>query len=160
MGPLQIVIPHKSGHCLSGAIRLAHSLDIYHKIDSNILDAQEAQALLQAGTAGNSSIVVISDGSNVFLNDVLAARRTPFGFSEDALTVNGRPVEGGSSAVFLHPHPTFSAGVMLVMYANTEPGLERALRLFPLRTGLTIPDWIITSEHADKTGAGGVQGAG
>ncbi|KAH9925275.1 uncharacterized protein B0H18DRAFT_1170833 [Fomitopsis serialis] len=37
---------------------------------------------------------------------------------------------------------------------------ERSLRLFPIRTGVPIPDWVVITEHADNMGAGGIEGAG
>ena len=46
------------------------------------------------------------------------------------------------------------------MFSESEAGLERALRLFPLRTGLAVPDWIVVGEGADSMGMGGVEAAG
>ena len=39
-------------------------------------------------------------------------------------------------------------------------GLERAIRLFPIRTGVLSPDWLVVDGRADTIGAAGVQGAG
>ena len=159
-GPLQIVIPRKSAQFLSAATRLAHSLNVYYKLDSNILDAEEAQASLQGGSLGTGNIVVIGDENNVFLDGLLTDGRTPWRLRGGKLTLNGRSLKDGLSAMFLHPHPISSEGLTLVMYAESGLDLERILRLFPLRTGLAIPDWIIVSKRADVTGAGGVEGAG
>lgn len=160
LGPLQIVINRKADNsALQAAQRLAHSLNVYHKLDANILDAQEAQDLHHSGSL-DGNIVLLGDARNVFLERTLAHRRTPFHLHQGALEFNGRRLERDSSAVFLHPHPTSDAAVMMVMYAADELALERALRLFPIRTGLTVPDWLILTEKADKIGAAGVEAAG
>lgn len=49
---------------------------------------------------------------------------------------------------------------MLFICGTDEAGLERALRLFPFRTGVTVPDWLFVGEEADQLGAAGVVGAG
>ena len=49
---------------------------------------------------------------------------------------------------------------MLFIVYNNKDGLERASRLFPIRTGVAVPDWIIVGDKMDKFGAGGVKGAG
>ncbi|CAG8719794.1 5679_t:CDS:2 [Acaulospora colombiana] len=46
------------------------------------------------------------------------------------------------------------------MAFTDEDGLERIFRLFPLRTGIMIPEWIVTGPKADLLGAGGLLGAG
>ena len=156
-GPLQIVIPAKDSRHLSAATRLAHSLDVYHKIDADILETKEVQNLSRASEA---NIVLITDGSDTLLPRLLAGGGTPFAFENGVLTVRGRAIKPDEAAVFLHPHPTYPERLVLVMYADSQPALERALRLFPVRTGITVPDWVIISPEADKIGAGGVVGAG
>jgi hypothetical protein len=41
-----------------------------------------------------------------------------------------------------------------------DSGLEKVLRLFPIRTGVTVPDWVVIGPQADAMGAAGVVGAG
>jgi hypothetical protein len=62
--------------------------------------------------------------------------------------------------LFLHEHPTLVGGRMVFVQSTDHSGLEKALRLFPIRTGITIPDWIIVGPQADEIGAAGVLGAG
>lgn len=49
---------------------------------------------------------------------------------------------------------------MLFILSTDSYGLERAARLFPIRTGITVPDWLVVGESADSIGAAGVIGAG
>lgn len=46
------------------------------------------------------------------------------------------------------------------MLSTDDSGLERVARLFPIRTGVTVPDWLIIDSHSDTLGAGAVAGAG
>jgi hypothetical protein len=46
------------------------------------------------------------------------------------------------------------------MLSSNVAGFERAIRLFPIRTGVAVPDWIIISKDVDEVGAAGVRGAG
>jgi len=49
---------------------------------------------------------------------------------------------------------------MLFILANDQLGLERAARLFPIRTGLALVDWMVIGNQADKRGAAGIEKAG
>lgn len=49
---------------------------------------------------------------------------------------------------------------MLFFLYNDISGLERAARLFPFRTGVAAPDWVVLDERADSFGAAGVVAAG
>jgi hypothetical protein len=62
--------------------------------------------------------------------------------------------------MFLHPHPTNSLGNVLFLRAEDEDDMETVLRLFPMRTGLATPDFLIVSRDAKLLGAAGVKGAG
>jgi hypothetical protein len=67
------------------------------------------------------------------------------------------------AALFLHPHPSSTANeesVMLFMVSTDMLGLERLARLFPIRTGVTVPSWVVLDGHSDHVGAAGIRGAG
>lgn len=160
-GPIQFVVSDDDdGLSLRAAIRLAHSLDVYHKLDVSIVEAHEAVSLLATGTLGSGNIVIVGGRNNTFLKSMLPAASTPFSLDSQGLSLNGRQLRNGSAALFLHPHPASSSALALVIYADAQPALERALRLFPIRTGITVPDWIVVDDTADQFGAGGVQAAG
>lgn len=57
-GPLLFVIPDEDDLSLSYALRLAHDLDTFHKLDVEILTDVEASGLLEAGSLGPQNIVV------------------------------------------------------------------------------------------------------
>lgn len=67
---------------------------------------------------------------------------------------------GRLAILFLQPHPTNAAATSLFLQYTDLDGLERAVRLFPIRTGVLSPDWIVVNGRADKFGAAGVEGAG
>ena len=59
----------------------------------------------------------------------------------------------GVGAIFLHPLPR--SRLLLVLSGTDQEGLERAATLFPYRTGVGQPDWIVVGP---KMGANGMQG--
>jgi hypothetical protein len=49
---------------------------------------------------------------------------------------------------------------MLFMISSDMPGLERLARLFPIRTGVAVPSWVVLTNASDYIGAAGIHGAG
>jgi hypothetical protein len=49
---------------------------------------------------------------------------------------------------------------MLFIIAHDKSGLERTVRLFPIRTGLALADWLVIGKRADEQGAAGIEKAG
>ena len=82
-GPLLFVIPDGDGLSLAYALRLAHDLDTFHKLDVEILTDTEASGLLEDGSLGPSNIIIF-DG----------VKKTSF----------GRRLLGGSKYPVLPPH--------------------------------------------------------
>ncbi|THH31747.1 hypothetical protein EUX98_g2437 [Antrodiella citrinella] len=161
LGSINIVIPDApTPSALSVAKRIAHDLNLYHKLDTDVLYASEASARLQQGSLGPGNVVVVGGSTNSLAKALLLQHKTPFSLSANILTLNGEVVDKSAAALFLHPHPESAAGLVLLMYADTEDALERAGRLFPIRTGVTVPDWLVIGNAADKIGAAGVLGAG
>lgn len=62
--------------------------------------------------------------------------------------------------LFLVKRTSSTANTALFLQSSDPGGLERALRLFPIRTGVLVPDWLVVDEGADRIGAGGAEGAG
>lgn len=62
--------------------------------------------------------------------------------------------------MFTHPHESSPFSTVLFVVANDHSGLERAVRLFPMRTGLALADWMVIGKQADKRGAAGIEKAG
>ena len=159
--PLILVVPSiTSSPTLSAALQIAHDLDTYHKLDSEIIDGSEALKRLETGKLGHGNLVLFGSGDNSFMTYLLEREGTPFRLTHGKLYLNGITVQGDTTSLFLHPHPTSPSSLSLIIHYNTEEAMERGLRLFPIRTGVTVPDWVITSGEADKKGAGGVVGAG
>ena len=60
----------------------------------------------------------------------------------------------------MHEHPTSATSLAMFVSATSPDGLDRIMRLFPLRTGVPVPEWIVVGPDADTKGAGGILGAG
>lgn len=96
-----------------------------------------------------------------FATSILNKTQTPFGVRDGALELRGRLLSEPSMAtLFLHPHPVEANSLVLFLHGADPDGLERGLRLFPIRTGVTVPDWMVIGALADVQGSGGVEGAG
>ncbi|KAH8102881.1 hypothetical protein BXZ70DRAFT_1006072 [Cristinia sonorae] len=177
--PITIIIPDESStslSTLSAAQRLAHDLDLYHKLDTTILSSSSALALAQLHLShhhqhetpnlGQGNLIILGGKSNTFGRTLLTQRKTEFSYNPDSheqFQLHGRAIARNATTLFLHPHPDpeNSSSLVLFMHAETDTALETALRLFPIRTGIAVPDWIVVvGEAADTLGAGGVQGAG
>ncbi|KAM5531823.1 hypothetical protein V8D89_014522 [Ganoderma adspersum] len=161
--PITIVVPSRSPSPeLSAALRIAHNLNVYHKLDAAIIDDHEAARAVRDGSLASGNLVVLSHGKlGGFAAPFVSKSATPFGVDSSILQLRSRSFTVPSTGVlFLHPHPTNAEALTLFVYGTDESGLERALRLFPIRTGITVPDWIVVGSQADVRGTGGVQSAG
>lgn len=49
---------------------------------------------------------------------------------------------------------------MMLVVGESAEALECAARLFPIRTGITVPSWVILGRGMDEVGAAGISGAG
>ncbi|KAJ7090213.1 hypothetical protein B0H15DRAFT_779111 [Mycena belliarum] len=153
-----IPLDNSNSRDLSLALRIAHDLNAYHRLDAEIVPDYGGARDLQ-DCVGN--ILIIGDAGSPFLPDLLNSSKTPFQMEHKRLMLRDTTLdESGLGILFLHPHPENMSGRMLFLLSTDASGLERAGRLFPIRTGVTVPDWLITSNRADQTGAGGVIGAG
>ncbi|PCH38714.1 hypothetical protein WOLCODRAFT_97559 [Wolfiporia cocos MD-104 SS10] len=162
VAPLLIVIPDNStDRMLSVAGRIAHNLDIYHKLDAEIIFADEALRRLQTGSLGRGNIVAFGDVDNSFTRHILVDSRTPFQIHGTNLFIKGRQLgQPSAAALFLHPHPSVDSALVMIVFAGRDSGLEKGLRLCPIRTGVTVPDWLLIGTSTDAVGAAGIDGAG
>lgn len=158
-GSFTIVTPSQTAH-LSTALRLAHDLDTYHKLDAEVIDADTAIQREVNALLGTGNLIVLGGVTNAFTRHILETGRTAIRLQGETLLLGGNAVGSDFATLFLHPHPTNPAGLAMVLFADNENSLERSLRLFPMRTGITVPDWLVVSEEADKIGAAGVKSAG
>lgn len=179
--PLVLVVSDQpSSHTLCVALRIAHDLQTYHKLDSEILRTSEAMHRATAKGLGKGNIVVIGDVSPEFaqwcLSRIAFALETmPQGLSE---IVSAPGSTNGAQAFWLGvvlfmtlefsnllgimallPHPVNTYANMLWMKGDV-PALEIARRLFPIRTGVPVPDCVVFEKRMDDIGAAGVLAAG
>ncbi|KAL4262942.1 Peptidase S9 prolyl oligopeptidase catalytic domain-containing protein [Pleurotus pulmonarius] len=156
--PLTIVVPPDAPHELSIALRIAHVLGVYHKLDTSIVTFSQ-YALANSG-APPGNLVLIGNPATSAVEWLLRKSPTPWSLRESSLFLQGRAVtQAGQAVVSTFPHPALPSTVLLLS-SNEGAGLERAYRQFPLRTGVTTPDWLVMSEDVDNMGAAGLDGAG
>ncbi|KAF9792100.1 hypothetical protein BJ322DRAFT_1027120 [Thelephora terrestris] len=155
-GTLLFVVPDEDDLSLSHALRLAHDLDVYHKLDVDILTDTEAGGLLDGESLGPSNVVIFDGPKKTSFG------RRILGNSKHSPLPSHAYRSGAKSngSIFLYKHPTHPEAVSLFLRADDEIGMENVLRLFPMRTGVFGPDWMVVSPDVAMFGAAGVTGAG
>ncbi|KAJ1303698.1 hypothetical protein OPQ81_008123 [Rhizoctonia solani] len=147
--PITLVIPVEHAEYYEAiALRIAHNLYTYLKLDCIILRDFEVEGSVLEGR----SVVVIGGSHNQY---GMAVRSGPLRVSFDgSISVGGEKYSGvGIGALSLHKSH-------LYMDASDFSGYERILRMFPLRTGVPGPEWMIIGPDCDAKGYGGVLAAG
>ncbi|KAF5373151.1 hypothetical protein D9758_001792 [Tetrapyrgos nigripes] len=148
-GPIALVIPDVShDQELSVALRIAHDLHTYHRIDSAIIQSSE---VFTTDVVNEGNVVVIGNGAAAQLKNEFEIRDPP---PEQPLRLPGTGI------LFLHPHPKNADGQMILLQSTDSAGLEKASRLFPVRTGVPVPDWLIIGPESDRVGSAGIISAG
>ena len=167
------MIPDADELSLSYALRLAHDLDVYHKLDVEILTDTEASNLLESESLGPSNMVIFDGPKKTSLGRRLLGDSKhsplPSRAHRNGTKSSGAPLalrefnlrpRSRTGSIFLYKHPTHPDAVTLFLRADDEIGMENVLRLFPIRTGVFGPDWMVISPDAAVFGAAGVTGAG
>lgn len=157
-GIIDIVIPslHRSFE-LSVALRIAHNLRTYHLLDARILSAHEAEN----GLACGGNMVVIGCADSLLVKDLLRRSQSEWSHEGGAWVLNDKKFDNPTSGLlFLVKRTSIITNTALFLQSSDPGGLERALRLFPIRTGVLVPDWLVVDGRADRIGAGGAEGAG
>jgi len=109
-------------------------------------------------SAGN--IVVIRDPQSSFSQWCFKRHPSAFDISATPPQLNGRPLDDPSQGImFLHKHPTYRRAAVLFLLGDNA-AVERVARLFPIRTGVTVPDWLVVGTDVDEVGTGGITGSG
>ncbi|KAI0057117.1 hypothetical protein BV25DRAFT_1974045 [Artomyces pyxidatus] len=166
-GPILLVVPDNSSSSRELAIaqRIAHDLFLFHNLDAEILLDSEALQSHDTGDFETGNIIAIGTPHSRYIRRNLRESQGVFqiahGPDSAVLQLRGKPLnETSQGVIFSHPHPAFPSASMLFLIGNDEAGLERVARLFPIRTGVSLPDWLVIGQSADSFGAAGVQGAG
>jgi len=145
---------------LSFATRVVHDLNLFHKLDAQIIFEEEASYSEDFNFAVGGNVVYVGNLTSSYIRKIIQKGKTPFKLEGSQLYLNGTPVVTfGKAILFVHPLPR-STGFMLFIICSDLLSYERARRLFPIRTGVTVPSWIIIGEQTDSVGAAGVEAAG
>ncbi|PPQ74195.1 hypothetical protein CVT26_004492 [Gymnopilus dilepis] len=149
-----MIVPASANHDnLAAALRLSHILQLYHRLDSDII--LEDRALqwnsLQSWPSGN--IIFIGNSSSLFAQEVLQSKKTAVDVSDSVAKVGNKKFNKAGQG-------QYPKSYMLFILHSDKSSLERAVRLFPFRTGIAVPEWLVAGNEMDSQGAGGLQAAG
>ncbi|KAM0787030.1 hypothetical protein ACM66B_006296 [Microbotryomycetes sp. NB124-2] len=142
-------------HLVSVAQRVAHDVLVYARLDSEFVTDTELLQDLESTYGRN--LVLLGDSYQNALTATFAAEWTmPVKYlSPSAFQVHDRIFqEADEGIIYIIEHRFDPQSMALVVSGNSEHGLELAHRLFPLQTGVTVPEWAVVSSDL------GVQAAG
>lgn len=106
-------------------------------------------------------MIVIGCADSSLAKDLLRSSQSEWSHEGEAWVLNDKKFDNPTSGLlFLVKRTSNAASTVLFLQSSDPGGLERALRLFPIRTGVLVPDWLVVDERADRIGAGGAEGAG
>ncbi|KAG9297457.1 hypothetical protein G9A89_020858 [Geosiphon pyriformis] len=161
-GPLQIVFgtrcsPKLLTQFLEIAQEIANSWHLYGNGDSLILTDSEFKNDISKDRY--NLVLLGGPKENLVTGEVLENRPSEVKFEKDGSykISNKHYQEKGTGILFLHP---FNGQLALIIAGIDSKGLDIAAKLFPKRTGVPIPDWIIVGPEISWKGAGGLLGAG
>lgn len=159
-----MIVVSNHPRALSAAQRIAHLLNVFHKLDAAIFTADEAMALWLCVSIDLPPGNIIAVGRSPFSDEMINHHFTPFYLHKRGLKYtyygDNKYSDPDTGFVLLHPHLTNPDARSIIVSGTDWAGSERAIRLFPYRTGVPTPDFIFIGPTADKVGAAGVLGAG
>ncbi|KAL1691452.1 hypothetical protein GGG16DRAFT_53664 [Schizophyllum commune] len=156
-GPIKLLVPSLADGSpeLSLALRIAHDLDTYHKLDVEIIEGRPDDrgnlVAIQVGKPSDAFYRLVRDDNAVLLP------------SDEGVCFRDREDykihKPGTGVIALDPS-VVDGRTRLYMYAADVAGLERLGRLFPIRTGVKVPGWMVVGPEMDTKSSGGILGAG
>lgn len=157
-----IILPkgkHDFSYYNGVALDISRNLFQYFAADSEIL----ADSPRSASTDGN--LVILGVPSEMDINSQGLWGEFPIGIMGNDIVITdaqGRqrkyPLEPGMGLIYLHPLP--KGRLALVIWGADEVGLRTAARLFPLRTGVGQPNFVIAGKEMRWSGVSGVKAMG
>lgn len=95
--PFQIIVADEDASSgLSIALRIAHDLDVYHKLDCSILRMSETRSRHATGSFKRGNVIIAGLTHEQHVHYWLGLDNGPISVQDDALLVNGRMVAGKS----------------------------------------------------------------
>ncbi|KAL1923835.1 uncharacterized protein VTP21DRAFT_8815 [Calcarisporiella thermophila] len=149
-GPVLIITAEDPDY-LRMAQTIAHDLYLYGGIDSEIVVQSEKSQRPEA--KGNIIYVGVAErrGEQAF--------EPPLSMTEGVLHVGEREYSGpGLGALYLEP--LGSERLALRIVGTDVAGVQRAARMFPRRTSMMLPEFVVVGKEMDWKGAGGILATG
>lgn len=161
LGPIGIIYTEGDASAFSLAKRIAHDLLLYHRLDARLMPtpSNDDADSHKDGEEGNE--VVIGTIDSALIQGLLKTNETSFNIRSGVLHIEDQrlPTSHGESYIFSHSSSNHNTHRLVIIYTD-EASLERAGRLFPIRTGVSAPNWLYLSPAMDSLGAASLKGAG
>lgn len=140
------------------ASNIAQNLYVYFGAEVDVRFDYEVEDV----TLNGNVISIGMEDESFYLQDVIRRYHLnhpfPIKASEKVISINDTSTKhtyrsDGIGAIYLHPLDR--SRLLMIICGTDQKGLERAAKLFPYRTGVGQPDWIVVGP---KMGAQGMQG--
>jgi len=159
--PLFIVIPSidRPNPFFPLAETIASNWYLNGRGDAEIVHCPLVVEDVRKGRITGNLIVLGRPEENEVTKSLLQLRPGGVQFDGKKFSIHNKQFSSSQTGIlFLHPYQTDR---LALIFAGTDfEGLTRAVKLMPNRTGLMVPDWIVTSSEMDWKGYDGVLGAG
>lgn len=100
--PISLIVADRTpSRDLSIALRMAHDLNKYHKLDSEIIRSSEVWQRCEDGSLGGGNMVIVGDSQTAFTRWCFTQQSSAFELNVRPFKLNGRPLEGSSGALYL-----------------------------------------------------------
>ncbi|KAF9920816.1 hypothetical protein FBU30_009253 [Linnemannia zychae] len=152
---------------------VAHDIYQYGRGDVEVLSDDEFLALhnekeLSASEDEKTNLILIGDRhQNKVTQLILEERASDILIDTQAGMVSIQSESDSDDLYYRQPgtgllmiRPWGPSNLAMVIAGLDPQGLETAARLFPKRTGMLVPDWILTGSEMAWKGAGGILSAG
>lgn len=101
--PLVLVVPDNIPNAkLNVALRIAHDLNMFHKLDSEIATSSDIMQRVGDGSLGQGNIIIIggTDTETPFIRWCFSRQPSAFEFNTDPVTLNGHVLDHTSLGMF------------------------------------------------------------
>lgn len=103
LAPLILVIPDENRmQELSAALRIAHDLHKFHRIDSEIVLSSEALERVQGSTMGEGNLVIVGDVGASLTRWCFSRQESVFKIDSNSPSLNGQALDVEGSGEFNH----------------------------------------------------------
>jgi hypothetical protein len=91
-GTILLIVPDHDEHMLSAALRVAHGLNVYHKLDTEIITHAVAVEGMASSVPNPGNMIVFGTPHDHLVQSILNQQQTPIDVRQNTLIINRKPI--------------------------------------------------------------------